>query len=221
MHLAPLADYPIAIPETSIDLTDLQNETAENVARAGTLGDLALREMIGRLNPDFIPCADRGAGEPKEAFEDFELGWIHFATWERRAEARELLGAFWIYNIFPEVDTPDALACRASIVPLFQCDPPEPLRSAEITGRIMLRLMDIETTFDNGRVFQVIEWVFPIPLNQRSNRPGLPGSIETDKTLSILQDAGHAREDFDDGNPFRVRHHNAARIKSDFRRRRR
>lgn len=226
MNLEPLADVAIQIAGTDgIEIRDIQNEPSEVAARAAELAQSALRGIIARMNPDFVPCADRGPGDPKEDFNHDELGEIYFSVWDTAAGSRDLLGTFWIYNFRAEIDTPDALAVRASLVPMFDSNRPGPLADAEIRGRILRQLMMGELEFASGRVFQVIEWVFPEPPNQRPNRLGAPDHEENSETLRFLRgesvDEQHERDDFEDGNPRRVRHSRAAIIKSGLRRRRR
>jgi hypothetical protein len=226
MNLEPLEDVAIQIAGTDgIELQDVQNEPADVAERASVLAQVALRGIIKRMNPDFIPCADRGPSDVKEVFNHAELGEIYFTIYDTRDNGRELLGVFWIYNFETEINTPDALAVRASVVPMFESTRPESLADPQIRGLILRQLMSEAITFASGRLFQVIEWVFPEPENQRPNRPGAPDHEENLETLRVLRggelDEHHTRDDFEDGNPRRVRHNRAATIKSELRRHRR
>ena len=226
MNLEPLEDVAIQIAGTDgIELQDVQNEPADVAERASVLAQVALRGIIKRMNPDFILCADRGPGDPKEDFNHDELGEIYFTVYDTRDNGRELLGVFWIYNFETEINTPDALAVRASVVPMFESTRPESLADPQIAGLILRHLLTEVITFASGRVFQVIEWVFPDPENQRPNRPGAQPDHEVAVALTVLRggefDEHHTRDDFEDGNPRRVRHNRAATIKSELRRHRR
>ena len=226
MNLEPLEDVAIPIAGTDgIELHDIQNEPPEVAARAADLAQTALRGIIDRMNPEFVPCADRGPDDVQDVFNHSALGEIYFTVWDTRDNGRELLGVFWVYNLEPEIQTPDALAVRASLVPMFESTRPRRLADPQIRGAILRQFMTEELTFASGRVFQVIEWVFPEPENQRPNRAGAPDHEENEETLRVLQggefDEQHTRDDFEDGNPRRVRHNRAATVKSELRRRRR